>query len=254
MLLSRNNMAIRRFAFLHVSCFMIIFLVEARAQFDDRKGSRGLSWDFDGEKNEDVSLGVLLCDIFTPRLIIDTKRIRKYIIDERFQILHNRDGGMRALDAVYLRSLKISDYNIGRALFLSLMAVLEHQQISIKMPIFNSLDVPLSFEEDSNFYARVKHLPPHIYPDTMNAQTGDLDKLQHFFGSAYLAYSAEAPDFSQTIGNLIEWGEAKFIVGGKDDPRDKRANKQGGSFGRDLLVVNTLLPSDYLTFSNEESK
>lgn len=226
----------------------------ARAQCDGGSGADSLSWDFDNSSNEKFSIGQFFSDIFTPQIVTDTKLIRKYVRDERFYILRNRCGDMRAVDGIYLKSLKIADYNIGRALFLSLMAVLEHRNLDFKMPIFKSLTVPLTFEEDSIFNIRVKNLPNRIFKDTPNNSEGDRDKLQHFFASAYLAYVSEAPELTQTTGDLVEWGEAKLIVGGSDDPRDKRANFYGESFGRDLLVVKTLLPSDYLTLPYEDSK
>lgn len=236
-------------------CFLLLTCVlEMRAQCDGSRSPDSLSWNFDERENSGFSLGVFLSDIFTPKLVSDTRRIRKYILDTRFQTLRERCGDMRTIDAIYLKSLKIADHNIARALFLSLMAVLEHRKVDVKLPIFNSMKLPLTFEEDSIFAARIKHLPIHIYADTPNTLEGDRDKLQHFFGSAYLAYASEAPEMTQTTGNIIEWGEAKFVVGGTDDLRDKRANKHGESFGRDLLVVKTLLPSDYLTFPREDGK
>jgi len=234
--------------------FLAMFLSEAHAQCNDEKSPDGLSWNFDEGNSEGFSIGTVLSEIFTPQIIIDTKHIRQYILDERFQVLRNRCGDMRTIDAIYLKSLKIAAYNIARALFLSLMAVLEHRKIDIKMPIVGTLKVPLTFEKDSIFSARIKHLPTHVYSDSPTTPEGDRDKLQHFFGSAYLSYASEAPEFARTAGNMIEWGEPVFIVGGTDDPRDKRANKQGESFGRDLLVVTTLLPSDYLTFQHEDRK
>jgi hypothetical protein len=231
-----------------------MFLFEAHAQCNDEKSPDGLSWNFVEGKNEGFSIGAFLSEIFTPQIIIDTKHIRQYILDGRFQVLRNRCGDMRTIDAIYLKSLKIADYNVARALFLSLMAVLEHRKVDVKMPIVSSLKVPLTFEKESIFSARIKHLPTDVYSDSPTTPEGDRDKLQHFFGSAYLSYASEAPEFTRTAGNLIEWGEAAFIVGGTDDSRDKRANKQGESFGRDLLVVKTLLPSDYLTFQHEDRK
>lgn len=243
-----------KLAFVLTLFFLVMVLFEAHAQCNDEKSPDGLSWDFDEEKNEEFSISMFFSDIFTPQIIIDTKHIRQYILDERFQVLRNRCGDMRTIDAIYLKSLKIADYNIARALFLSLMAVLEHRKVDVKMPIVSPLKVPLTFEMDSIFSARIKHLPTHVYSDSPIAPEGDRDKLQHFFGSAYLSYASEAPEFARTTGNLIEWGEAVFIVGGTDDSRDKRANKQGESFGRDLLAVKTLLPSDYLTFQHEDRK
>ncbi len=233
---------------------LLLLLSVASAQKIDSNYVNVLSWDFDEENNEGFSIGSFLAEIFTPQIITDTRYIRKYIIDERFQVLRNNYGDMRALDAIYLKALKISDHNIARALFLSLAAVLEHRNVDIKIPIIKFLRIPLTFEKDSIFNARIKHLPIHIYSDSPAIPAGDRDKLQHFFGSAYLSYVTEAPDFARTAGNLIEWGEAVFIVGGADDPRDKRANKQGEKFGEDLLTVTNLLPSDYLTFQFEDRK
>jgi hypothetical protein len=243
-----------KLAFVLTLFLCVLFLNEVRAQCNNEKYPDGLSWDFDEEKSEGFSIGTFLSDFFTPQIIIDTKNIRQYILDERFQVLRNRCGDLRAIDAIYLKSLKIAHHNIARALFLSLMAVLEHRNVDMKIPIFRSLKIPLTFEKDSIFSARIQHLPTNVYSDSVTTPEGDRDKLQHFFGSAYLSYVSEAPEFTRTAGNLIEWGEAAFIVGGTDDPRDKRANKQGEKFGQDLLVVTNLLPSDYLTFRFEDRK
>ena len=238
-----------------ILCVCPLYLcATANAQCDDKKSPDGISWDFDEEKVKGFSVGTFISDTFTPQIILDTKYVREYVCDGRFQILRSRCGDMRAIDAIYLKSLKISDYNIARALFLSFMAVLEHRKIDVKMPIFNSLALPLTFEDDSIFFTRMKNLPIHVYPDTPPGSYGDKDKLQHFFGSAYLSFASESPGLTHTTGDFIEWLEPKLIVGGTDDPRDKRANKQGKGFGRDLLVVKTLLPSDYLTFPYEGSK
>lgn len=210
----------------------------------------GLSWDFDEDDSEGFSIGGFLSNTFTPRLLTDTKKIRSYIRDPRFRILTERCGDLRAVDGIYLKALKIADHDIARALFLSLMGTLEHQSVEFKVPVVGILGVPLTFEEDSLFTLRRRNLPSRLYRDT--PPEGDKDKLQHFFASAYLTYSSDSPDLARQSGNFVEWGESKFIAGGVDDPRDKRANKQGEAFGRDLLVVKTLLPSDYLQLSMGE--
>jgi hypothetical protein len=231
---------------LHIAVLLAIGAISPlRAQCDDTPGPDGLTWDYDEPAREGFSIGGFLRDAFTPEIITDTKTIRSYVRDERFRILTKRCGEMRAVDAIYIRALKIANYQIARALFLSVMAVLEHQEVEIKIPVVESMKLPLTFEEDSLFHVRFNSLPTHLYPDT--PPEGDRDKLQHFFGSAYLAYATESPELARASGNAIEWGEAQFVVGGSDDPRDKRSNKQGERFGRDLLIVKTLLPSDYLT-------
>jgi hypothetical protein len=251
---TKHNISFFKLLCIILCIYPSYFSARADAQCDDTKSPDGLSWDFDEGNSKGFSIGAFISDIFTPQIILDTKYIREYIRDERFLVLRSRCGDMRMIDAIYLKSLKIADYNIARSLFLSFMAVLEHRKVDVKMPIFKPLALPLTFEEDSIFNNRIKNLPAKVYSDTPPGTFGDIDKLQHFFGSAYLSYVSEAPGFTGTAGNLIEWGEANFIVGGTDDPRDKRANKQGKSFGRDLLVVKTLLPSDYLTFPYEDNK
>ncbi|HEX9615718.1 MAG TPA: hypothetical protein VGA55_09420 [Bacteroidota bacterium] len=217
------------------------------SQCDDSEGPDGLSWEFDEGESESFSVTGFLSDVFTPQLIKDTKTIRVYVRDSRFAELLHRCGDLRAVDGIYLKSLRVAEFNIGRALFLSMMACLEHQNVQVEMPLVGAVGLPLTFEEDSLFRARTANLPSRIYEDSPQEAVGDRDKLQHFFGSAYIAYVSDSPELARATGNFVEWGEAKMIVGGADDVRDRRANKQGETFGHDLLYVKTLLPSDYLT-------
>jgi hypothetical protein len=225
---------------------LVLGSAPAWSQCDDRPGPDGLGWDYETEKKS-FNLFKFLGDAFTPRIVQDINAMRAYVRDSRFAELTRRCGDMRAVDAIYLRALKIAEYNISRALFLSMIACVEHQNLDIRIPLVGAVRMPLSFEADSLFKARIANLPARLYHDTPNDPHGDRDKLQHFFGSAYLAYVSESPEFSRSTGNVIEWGEAQFVVGGADDPRDRRANKQGARFGHDLLSVKTLLPSDYLS-------
>lgn len=218
-----------------------------QGQCDGTRGPDGLTWDYDEDDDRGFSIGAVLGDLFTPQLIKDTRSIRGYIRDPRFKRLLDRCGDMRAVDGIYLKALKIAEYSIPRALFLSMVATIEHQNIDVRLPLVGAVGLPLTFEDDSLFTARLMNVPSRIYEDTPPEAHGDKDKLQHFFGSAYLSYVSESPEFARTTGNVVEWGEAEMVVGGVDDMRDKRANKQGETFGHDLLFVKTLLPSDYLT-------
>ncbi len=231
--------------FRSLTVLFVVWSSVAQSQCDGNAGPNGLTWDYETEKKS-FSLFGFLGDAFTPRIVQDVKAIRAYVRDDRFAQLMKVCGDMRAVDAIYLRALSVAEYNIGRALFLSMVATAEHQNIDLRMPVVGSIRIPLTFEEDSLFRARLKNLPSQIYTDSPQGEDGDKDKLQHFFGSAYIAYASESPEFARSTGNVVEWGEAQFVVGGADDPRDRRANKQGTRFGHDLLSVKTLLPSDYL--------
>ncbi|MBI2619650.1 MAG: hypothetical protein HYW57_06175 [Ignavibacteriales bacterium] len=223
---------------------LTIVPVAGRAQCE---GADGQSWEFDEANSKGFSVGRLLGSLLTPQLIQDTRAIREYVRDPRFGELLQRCGDLRAVDAVYQKALRIAEYNIGRALFLSMVASLEHRNIGVELPVVGTVGLPLTFEEDSLFQQRIMNLPSKLYHDSPGDVHGDKDKLQHFFGSAYLAFTSESREFTRSAGNFVEWGEAQMIVGGVNDVRDKRANKQGETFGHDLLYVKTLLPSDYLT-------
>jgi hypothetical protein len=220
------------------------------AQCDGKPGPDGLAWNFDEGDKEKFDLFHFIGGIFTPDLIKETRQVRAYVRDQRFAELVKRCGDVRAMDFLYLKALRISDHNITRALFLSMVGCLDHQNVDLKVPLLGTLGVPLTFEEDSLYKARHENLPSRLYDDT--PPEGDKDKLQHFFGSAYIAFASESRELARTSGDLVEWGEAKFVVGGVDDPRDRRSNKQGERFGHDLLSVKNLLPSDYLNLKIEE--
>ena len=233
-----------------VALLLIVVRGTSLAQCDGKPGPDGLTWEYDAGEHEGFSLPRFFGNAVTPDLVKDTRRIRAYVRDPRFALLLKRCGDMRAVDAIYLKCLQIGEHNVARALFLCLMGTLEHRDIYMKMPLIGFIKIPLTFEEDSLFNSRFGNLPSRLYPDT--PREGDRDKLQHFFGSAYVSYATGSRDLTQTTGDLIEWGEAKFVVGGVDDPRDRRANKHGERFGRDLLTVKNLLPSDYLNSPFEE--
>lgn len=205
----------------------------------------GLSWDFAVDE-PDVSVGEVVEGLLTPSAILDARRIRAYVRDPRFEHMRQLEGDVRASDAIYLRALSIARYDIARALVLAMLATLEHKDLPLRVPLAGTLSLPLTFEAEESFHARVRHLPKVLYPDSPADDKGDSDKLQHFFGSAAVAYTTESSDVAQATGEFVEWGEAAVVQGGVDDPRDRRANAQGGMFGHDLVYLKTMLPSDYL--------
>jgi len=165
-----------------------------------------LSWNFDEAEKDGFSLGAMFSNAVTPQIVIDTKEVRAYIRDARFRELTRRCGDLRAVDGIYQKSLRVAEYKVGRGLLIAMMAVLEHQQIHVRMPIVKSVQLPLSFEDDTLFSQRLRSLPKSLYSDSPNSDHGDKDKLQHFFASAYLAYASESTDIARGAGNVVEWG------------------------------------------------
>jgi hypothetical protein len=124
---------------------------------------------------------------------------------------------------------------------------MEHRNFGIRIPVVGPLLwVPLTSEFPEEFHKRVHALPTRLYADTPPDSDGDRDKLQHFFGSAFLSYTFESPGVSERIGEFIEWGEDKFVVEGALDERDNRANRQGQRFGLWLLSDDSVRPSRFL--------
>lgn len=141
------------------------------------------------------------------------------------------------LDMIYLRALRESGGDIESALFASLIASFEHRTI----PFTFGLDLPLTFEPEELFKRRVARLPRRLFLDKPGGD--DSDKAQHFFASAWLAYALDNDLLADIIGHGVEAGEAFFIKGGADDPRDIRANRLGHLYVELLARHPRALPS-----------
>jgi len=201
---------------------------------------------FDGEISSKSSQRVL-GKLFLPDFFNESKCLRSFVRDQRFQSLRTKEGELRTVDILFQKALALSDYNISRALALCLLTVLEHQELKIDLPLIPPFSFPLKFESDSIFYARVHHLPTQLYSDSPKSPDGDRDKLQHFFAAAYLTYATETEFIPLLGGNTIEWFEKNFVVGGSNDWRDKAVNKQGILFAQALFSDPLALPSEFIS-------
>ena len=223
-------------------------------QNDVRADSVASVWNVnDDSHHQNFFLNVFAHGI-EPQILSDVQTVRDYIRNEQFQKFRKQYNDVTTVDFIYLKALQTTHHDFERALFVSFLAVLEHRVIHIKTVFALTIPMMLTFETDSSFTTRVRHLPNNIYPDSPHGVARDRDKLQHFFGSAFLSYVLGQPEMVHAIGDLLEWAEPGMVVGGANDPRDKRANLQGNQFGKDLLIVNNLLPSDYLTLPYKDIK
>jgi hypothetical protein len=186
-------------------------------------------------------------EYFPPLFIQHGIELKSFIRSKNFRLIRERFGDVRAVDAIYIRAMQMTNNNTAMALLMSTIACFDHQFVGINVPII-SLCFPLSNESDQEFARRVKRLPARLYPDSPTGEAGDRDKLQHFLGSAFLTVVFESRDATMRFGDFVEEGEAALIVGGIDDDRDRRADYQGGEFGLALLDDNHRLPSEFLRF------
>lgn len=141
------------------------------------------------------------------------------------------------MDMIYLRALNEASGNHGLALLAATIATFEHKTIPLRIGI----EVPLTLESQENFDRRVARLPQKMFAD--NPVGDDRDKLQHFFASAWLAWTLDDGWAADVAGLTIEMGESWLLQGGVADQRDVRANRLGQLFTQLLRDHPDALPS-----------
>ena len=194
------------------------------------------------ETTEDLSY---LITYFPPFIIQHCLELKAFIRSNTYLSIRKSYGDLKALDALYIRSMSLTNDNTAVALLISMLACFDHRIVGLKVPIF-ALYFPLSNESEKEFTRRVNNLPKKIYSDSPSSFAGDRDKLQHFFGAAFLSYLFESRQPAERVADFIEQGEDAIIVDGALDERDMRANWHGEQFGLALLENQHRLPSEFL--------
>lgn len=186
-----------------------------------------------------------LLSLFPPLFIQHGTELKSFVRSKTFTLLRQYYGDSRAIDAIFVRAMQMTNNNTAISLFLSAIATFDHDIVGIKVPLLQ-VYVPLSSETREDFMARIGNLPSQMYEDSPKRKEGDRDKLQHFFGSAFVTFFFESSQTAQRFGEFVEHGEDAFIIGGVLDERDYRANKQGQEFATALLEDNRRFPSEFL--------
>ena len=189
-----------------------------------------------------------LCFLLTyvpPFFIQHGIELKEFIRSRTFATIKKTFGDHRAVDAIYVYAMKLTHNNTAVALFLSMTSSFDHRMLGLKLP-FMHFELPLSNETEQEFQTRLTNLPSALYSDTPPSKQGDRDKIQHFFGSAFLTYVFESGEIADRIGEFIEKGENTFVVEGAFDARDERANREGQAFGTALLQDRACLPSEFI--------
>lgn len=173
--------------------------------------------------------------------------LSRYLASKKFQLLKEKVNDFVLVDSIYTEALNYSDGDISDALFSLTFALVPYDHVPIASPnIGLRINIPLPHSVDSIFQLKNKNLPGNLFFDSPKNEFGDKDKLAHFFGSAYLAYSSSWFDITEIIGIFVEDFEERFYVQSKIDLRDIRADNLGNIFGKALKKNNKLLPSQVL--------
>jgi len=202
---------------------------------------------------EDDSFISCLTTYFPSVFIKNEIDLKIFLRSKKFRSLRREFGDRRAMDFIFVRAMRLTNNNTAMALLLTTFSCFDHRTLGFKIPIFN-LFFPLSNESEEEFHRRLSNLPAHLFADSPADTAGDRDKLQHFFGSAFLTYIFESKGSADRFGEFIEQGEDAIVVGGVNDERDKRANREGQRFGQALLEDNHRLPSELLRKSLTKEK
>jgi len=189
-----------------------------------------------------------LAPLVFPKVIQDGYRLKEYVVSDEFAMVRREQGDPASVDALFARALTLSWNNNYEALLISFVATMDHRRFGVRIPVLGPLLwAPLTSEFPEEFAERVQALPSKLYADTPADAAGDRDKLQHFFGSAFLTYMFESSEVAERFGTFVELGEEAFVVDGVLDERDFRANRQGAEFGLRLLGEESTRPSSFLT-------
>lgn len=222
---------------------VMIFFFFPSGIFSQEKDSLWLNdqWYFSPDDSSLIDFNLLL-----PAFLRDQLLLKRYIRDMRFLELQKSCNDTLAVDAIFDNAMVLAHEDIAHALLIAALATMDHFRLGIKIPFGIVLNLPLTTESKEKFAIRHHHLPKRILPDAVGKRIKDKDKLQHFFGSAYLTYVTGSSWLANLAGNFVEWGEEGFVVDGAWDERDRAANRFGQEFGKRLLHGEDILPSDVL--------
>jgi hypothetical protein len=194
---------------------------------------------------EDSSPASCLITYLPPFFFQHEIELKSFIRSKKFRLLRKEFGDRRAIDVIFVHAMNLTNNNTAVALFLSMLACFDHRTVGLRIPVFN-LFFPLTNESEDEYNRRVANLPSRLFSDSPPDSNGDRDKVQHFFGSAFLSFIFESRESANRFGDFIEEGEEAIIVDGVNDERDKSANREGQRFGVALLDDNHRYPSTYL--------
>jgi hypothetical protein len=170
-----------------------------------------------------------------------------YIASEKFPEIRKSCGDLSAVDSVFQFALKVNNYDYSETLLSLMFATVPYREVPVETPILKiHISYPLISADLETFNQKNKNLPRYLFIDSPKNEYGDLDKLAHFFGSAYLSYNSNIFDLGELIGYFVEVFEESFKVQSEIDYRDIDVNYYGRLFGKLLRNDQSILPSQII--------
>jgi len=178
------------------------------------------------------------------QLSSNVQEISEFIASQTFLSIKDQKGELQSIDSLYVTALRITGNNIQDALLALTFAAVPYKKVPVHF-LFH-FDYPLFSADDSIFQLKNKNLPKNFLSDSPRNAFGDKDKVAHFFGSAFIAYTSRVFDLTSAIGYFVEVIEENFTPENQIDLRDLKVNKLGEAFGKSLHTNNNLVPSFFI--------
>ncbi|MCX7611314.1 MAG: hypothetical protein N2043_06975 [Ignavibacterium sp.] len=173
--------------------------------------------------------------------------ISDYIASDNLLSIRKNNGELSAVDSMYLFAIRVNNGNLSETLLSLTFSTVPYREVPIQMPLLNLvLNYPLTSANEKTFIKKNENLPRYLFFDSPTNEYGDMDKLAHFFGSAFLSYNSNIFDLGEFIGYFVEVFEENFKVQSKIDLRDIDVNYYGRLFGRLIKKNKKILPSQIL--------
>ncbi len=173
-------------------------------------------------------------------------KLIKYIASDGFSKLKEKSDSFVQIDSIFKFALQTAEENFSEALLFCSLATLTYNHVNLRLPLTGT-KIRLNFytKLDTVIYDKMRdNLPARFFEDSPEISFGDVDKLTHFFSSAYLAYNF-GENFSNQMGLLVEHFEETFEAQNKVDSRDLKMNKIGREFGK-KLKKELIYPSEII--------
>jgi hypothetical protein len=197
-----------------------------------------------------ILLTIILTTLIFPqqsKLSRAVNYISAFIASDYFVELKETNSDLALVDSIYLRAIAFSEKDYSEALLALTFATVPYKEIPVVIPIIKEvIYYPLISADDFTFKLKNKNLPRYLFYDSPKTNHGDVDKLAHFFGNAFIGYSENIFDLSSLIGYFVESFEESFKVQSKVDYRDLDVNWYGDQFGKLLQENEKLLPSQIM--------
>jgi len=173
--------------------------------------------------------------------------LSEYVASDYFLELKETNSDLALVDSIYLRAISFTEKDYSEALLSLTFATIPYKEVPIIIPVIKEvIYYPLTAADDSTFKIKNKNLPRYLFFDSPESDQGDVDKLAHFFGNAFIGYSENIFDLSSLIGYFVESFEESFKAQSKIDYRDLDVNYYGDLFGKLLKKNKGLLPSQIM--------